>query len=102
MSAYEDALRELGFKSGGPEEELTAHLSEQDFGLVAGLARLREEAGFTREDIARAWAVPVAVIEDFERPGSDPALSTVRLYAASIGARYTYTLELDPQIRRDT
>ncbi|WP_048895881.1 helix-turn-helix domain-containing protein [Mycolicibacterium conceptionense] len=95
MSAYEDAIRELGFEPNGPEDQLCQHLSDQDTELIAGLVRLREAAGFTREDIARAWGVPIRVIEDFESPGSDPRLSTVRRYAAAIGVRYHHLSGLD-------
>lgn len=98
MNAYRMAIAELGLDPDGPEVQLNEHLADQDEQLIANLVRLRERAGLTVDELARAWCVPVSVIEDFERPGSDPRLSTVRLYAAAIGARYLHRARLDAGI----
>lgn len=79
-------------------ERLAAHLAKQDAEFLANLVALREEAGLTQADLAAAWGRHKTAVSQFEQPGNDPRLSTIRRYAASIGARYSHMVSLDGDV----
>ncbi|MET9328090.1 helix-turn-helix domain-containing protein [Tsukamurella sp. NPDC003166] len=101
MGAYEDALAELGVDPDGPEVALSEDLADADATFLAGLVELRKRAGLTQQDLADAWGRHKTAVSQFEHGGNDPRLSTIRRYAASIGARYTHALWLDPVLNPD-
>ena len=51
------------------------------------LVRVRLQRGLTVNDVAERMGIaPDAVVDQMERPDSDPHLSTVRRYAMAVGA----------------
>lgn len=102
MGAYEDLEAMLG-----PDEleellcaadKLADHLAAEDLHFLRELVRLRNLAKLTQEDVAAAWGGHKTAVSQFERLGHDPRLSTIRRYAAAVGARYTHSVELDTAV----
>ncbi|UOW93710.1 helix-turn-helix DNA binding domain protein [Gordonia phage Wrigley] len=79
-------------------ERLADHLANQDAKFLENLIALRDAAGLTQSDLAAAWGRHKTTVSQFEQPGNDPRMSTVRRYAASIGARYVHMVYLDSRI----
>ncbi|GAA4674573.1 hypothetical protein GCM10023197_32710 [Gordonia humi] len=81
-------------------DDLAHHLAEQDSEFLAALVAHRTAAGLTQADLAAAWGRHKTAVSQFEQPGNDPRLSTIRRYAASIGVRYQHFLSLDSAVHR--
>ncbi len=69
-----------------PYAGLRYMLAINDDELLEALVALRKARGLTREQVAERMNRSVSVVADFERPGVDPHLSTIRRYAVAIGA----------------
>lgn len=72
-----------------PEDEyamLRDRLADADDHLLEELVILRKCKKLTQSDVAKAMQRSKTAVSNFERLGSDPHLSTVRRYAAAIGA----------------
>ena len=95
MGIFEELAEEFGLGSESPEARLAADLAAADEQFMRQLVALRHSAGLTQEDLGRAWGRHKTTVSQFERPGADPRLSTIRRYAASIGARYIHHVVLD-------
>lgn len=105
MGAYQEYLRELE-EAGRLDQvdagqDLVEFLVEQDLEFMAELRRCRERAGLSQAAVARAWGRDPSAVSQFEKLGHDPKLSTIRRYAASIGARYTHEVELDRAVHSE-
>ena len=100
MGIFEELAEEFGIGQDSPEARLAADLAAADEHFMCQLVELRRAAGLTQDDLGRAWGRHKTAVSQFERPGADPRLSTIRRYAASIGARYVHFVELDPHIHR--
>lgn len=70
----------------GPEQRLSDELLAQDRKLMAELIKFRRSREITQGQIAERLDVTQATIAAFERRGNDPKLSTLRRYAAAVGA----------------
>jgi transcriptional regulator with XRE-family HTH domain len=100
MGIWEELAEEFGLGEDSVEARLAADLAHADEQFLIQLADLRRAAGLTQEDLGRAWGRHKTAVSQFERPGADPRLSTIRRYAASIGARYEHWVYLDRAIHR--
>lgn len=96
MGIFEELAEEFGLGQDSAEADLAADLAEADEVFLAQLVALRHVAGFTQEELGRAWGRHKTAVSQFERPGADPRLSTIRRYAASIGAQYRHIVMLSP------
>lgn len=79
--------------------ELNRWQELEDRILIVRLTQKRIEAGLTQEDVAEAMGCPVEYVALFENTDDgDPYLSTIRRYAAVVGAIYVHRVErLDPE-----
>lgn len=98
MTTYEQAMAMLSDGDVQSAERLADHLAKQDVSFLANLIALRDAAGLKQSDLAAAWGRHKTSVSQFEQPGNDPRMSTVRRYAASIGARYAHMVYLDSDI----
>lgn len=79
-----------------PDDEyamLRDRLADADDHLLEELVILRKCKKLTQSDVAKAMQRSKTAVSNFERLGSDPHLSTVRRYAAAIGALITHTVD---------
>lgn len=93
MSTFDDLARELGIDLSDPEVQLARDLSDADDELLETLVKIRKARGMTQQDVANALGRHKSSVSNFERLGADPHLSTIRRYAAAVGARITHTVE---------
>ena len=100
MGIFEELAEEFGIGKDSPEARLAADLAAADEKFMQQLVQLRHVVGLTQDDLGIAWGRHKTAVSQFERPGADPRLSTVRRYAASIGARYIHLVVLDRDIHR--
>ncbi|WP_349269132.1 helix-turn-helix domain-containing protein [Mycolicibacterium parafortuitum] len=100
MGIFEELAEEYGVGAESPEAQLAEDLAAADDQFMRRLVELRRDAGLTQEDLGQAWGRHKTAVSQFERPGADPRLSTIRRYAASIGARYYHNVRLDPRVHR--
>ncbi|WP_454791694.1 helix-turn-helix domain-containing protein [Mycolicibacterium lutetiense] len=100
MGIFEELAEEFGLGQDTPEAQLAADLAAADEEFMSQLVQLRRAAGLTQENLGKAWGRHKTAVSQFERPGADPRLSTIRRYAASIGARYVHFVSLDPRMHR--
>jgi ribosome-binding protein aMBF1 (putative translation factor) len=75
----------LGLNPADPDIIASAADAEAQMDLIETLVRAREAAGLTVADIARRMESTVAYVEDFERLGGDPHLTTCFGYARAVG-----------------
>lgn len=99
MSAYDELMRELEdageLGAVSASGALAEHLAAEDLAFLHDLGALRRPAGLRQKDIALAWGHRTSAVRQFEKPGHDPRLSTIRRYAAAVGVRYRHHAELD-------
>lgn len=98
MTTYEQALAMLSQDDLDAVDQLTAHLFHQDTAFLQNLIAQRVAADLTQDDLAAAWGRHKTAVSQFEQSGHDPRLSTIRRYAASIGARYRHVVYLDSSL----
>lgn len=55
--------------------------------LMRDLVGLRVKHDLTQQVVAERMSVSQSAVSQFERPGSNPTLSTIRRYALAVGAR---------------
>ena len=70
-------------------------LAKNDYRLLRDLIRVRNERGFTQQDVADLLGVSQQAISKFERLDADPRLSTIRQYAHAVGALVAHAVEVD-------
>ncbi|WP_051033655.1 helix-turn-helix transcriptional regulator [Rhodococcus sp. JVH1] len=93
MTDFEDLARDLGIDLDDPEEQLARDLAEADDNLLEDLVALRHRRGLKQQDIADAIGRHKSSVSNFERLGADPHMSTIRRYAAAVGARVRHIVE---------
>ena len=95
-----DPLKELARAAGldpeSPQFRLRQKLAENDAHLIERLVAIRQLMGLSQQDVAEAMRVPVSTVRNFEDIGSDPRLSTIRRYAAAVGAGISTTVKIWP------
>lgn len=88
----------------GPPDALQALAEEQvreDRDMLAGLVRLRKERDLTHAEVGSLLGVTGSAIQQFERVGGDPRLSTIRRYALALGALVRHDIAPDCEPRLD-
>jgi transcriptional regulator with XRE-family HTH domain len=93
--------------AGDPYTPLREHLALNDDQLLEDLVAMRKAKRLTQEQVAGRMNRSKTAVSNFERLGADPHLSTIRRYAAAVGARVTtrvsdFDEELDEQMPTET
>lgn len=78
--------------AGDPYGPLRQHLAQNDDELLEALVAMRKAKRLTQEQVAQRMNRSKTAVSNFERLGADPHLSTIRRYAAAVGARITTRL----------
>lgn len=86
----EELERAAGLDPDSPDYRLRQQLAEADDQLIEHLVQLRKDKGLTQKVVAERMKRDVAAVSNFERLRADPHLSTIRRYAAAIGASITH------------
>lgn len=86
----------LGLDLTDPEVIAAGADAEAHAALIESLVRTRKAAGLTVAEVARRMESSVARVEDFERIGGDPHLTTCFRYARAVGARLDMAAEAQP------
>ncbi|MCF8570452.1 helix-turn-helix domain-containing protein [Gordonia sp. HY002] len=100
MSSFDDAMSLVDEADLDAAEDLASHLAAQDAKFLEGLVAHRAASGLTQADLAAAWGRHKTAVSQFEQPGNDPKLSTIRRYAASAGIRYHHFVSFDSTVHR--
>ena len=82
--------RAAGLDPDSPSYKLATALAEADDELLEALVQMRKDKGLTQTEVAKRMKRDKAAVSNFERLSADPHLSTVRRYAAAIGASVTH------------
>lgn len=77
---------EAGLDPYSQDYQLRQSLAEEDDNLLERLVRIRKAKGLSQQDVADRMNRNRSAVCNFERLGHDPHLSTIRRYAAAIGA----------------
>lgn len=86
----DDLDRAAGLDPDSPDYRLRRQLAEADDELIERLVQMRKDKGLTQKVVAERMKRDVAAVSNFERLRLDPHLSTIRRYAAAIGASITH------------
>lgn len=76
----------LGLDLTDPETAALTAATARDTDLVECLVRIRRDQGLTQAQVAERMECSQPNVSAFERTGGDPHLSTIRRYAAAVGA----------------
>lgn len=76
----------LGIDETDERDVLAGELVRADLAWVDQLVRRRKQLGLSQAQVAAAMGRSQSVVSDIETMNSDPRLSTLRRYAAAIGA----------------
>jgi transcriptional regulator with XRE-family HTH domain len=76
----------LGLDPADPEIAALAAATDRDMDLIERLVQVRHDRGLTQRDVAERMGRSQPNVSAFERTGGDPHLSTIRRYAAAVGA----------------
>ena len=94
---YMDSLDQLeqaaGLDPDSQDSRLRRQLAEADDELIERLVQMRKYKGLTQKVVAERMKRDVAAVSNFERLRADPHLSTIRRYAAAIGASITHVVD---------
>lgn len=86
-----DAIeRSAGLDPDSADYRLRETLAKEDSDLLEQLVQMRKEKGLTQQVVSERMRRDKAAVSNFERLSSDPHLSTIRRYAAAIGAIVTH------------
>lgn len=66
-------------------------LSDMSFDLATHIRQLREELGWTQEDLAKRAHIDQGDLSRIERGGTDPRWSTVNRIISALGESFTLT-----------
>lgn len=91
IHAHLDAL--LGITETDDYGKLRDRLVDADDILIERLVSLRKQKRLTQQEVAERMNRSKTAVSNFERLGSDPHLSTIRRYAAAVGALVTHCVE---------
>jgi DNA-binding transcriptional regulator YiaG len=69
-----------------PHAPLHAQLARNDSRLLEELVAMRKRKHLSQDTVAARMNCSVTAVSNFERLGDDPHLSTIRRYAAAVGA----------------
>jgi len=83
----------LGLDVEDDYAKLRARLADADDRLLEDLVIMRKCKRMTQSDVAELMQRSKTAVSNFERLGSDPHLSTIRRYAAAVGALITHTVD---------
>jgi len=90
MDSLEELERAAGLDPDSADFRLRQQLAEADDDLIERLVQMRKDKGLTQKIVAKRMNRDVAAVSNFERLRADPHLSTIRRYAAAIGASITH------------
>ena len=90
MDGLEELERAAGLDPDNADYQLRQQLAEADDQLIERLVQMRKDKGLTQKVVAERMKRDVAAVSNFERLRADPHLSTIRRYAAAIGASITH------------
>ncbi|WP_146084433.1 helix-turn-helix domain-containing protein [Rathayibacter sp. AY1C1] len=79
----------------GAEYRRARKLAENDYALIAALVEVRDVAGLRQKDVADLLGVSQQAVSKFERFDGDPRLSSIRQYAAAVGALIEHSVTVD-------
>lgn len=91
----QDIAELLGLDAADPETAALGEATARDMDLIERLVQVRHDQGLTQRDVAERMGRSQPNISAFERIGGDPHLSTVRRYAAAVGARVQWQVVVD-------
>ncbi|QNJ91441.1 helix-turn-helix transcriptional regulator [Mycolicibacterium fluoranthenivorans] len=98
MWDLDDIERAAGIDPDSADYHLRDALAESDHELLEQLVALRKRKGLTQQVVAERMKRDKAAVSNFERLSSDPHLSTIRRYAAAIGAYVKHDVRDSAQI----
>ena len=78
-----------------PEVAALSAATERDMDLIDRLVLIRRDQNLTQREVAERMGRSQPNVSAFERVGGDPHLSTVRRYAAAIGASVHWVVSVD-------
>jgi transcriptional regulator with XRE-family HTH domain len=90
MLDLDDLERAAGLDPDSADYRLREQLAAADDDLLERLVQMRKDKGLTQQAVADRMHRDKAAVSNFERLNVDPHLSTIRRYAAAIGAAYTH------------
>jgi transcriptional regulator with XRE-family HTH domain len=77
---------EAEIRGSDPYADLHDHLARNDDRMLDDLVAMRKKKGLSQDVVAARMNRSKTAVSNFERLGADPHLSTIRRYAAAIGA----------------
>lgn len=89
MDPMEQFESELAAKENHPYTPLHAQLAHNDSRMLEKLVAMRKIKGLSQDTVAARMNRSKTAVSNFERLGDDPHLSTIRRYAAAVGAKIT-------------
>lgn len=92
MADLDSLVLAAGIDPKSDDHQLRAMLAEADDELLEQLVALRKTKGMRQKDVAERMRRDKSAVSIFEQLGSDPHLSTIRRYAAAIGAIVTHSV----------
>jgi transcriptional regulator with XRE-family HTH domain len=87
MNTIEQLEAEL--TSNDPYGALQDRLVQNDDNMLEELVAMRKRKGLSQDVVASRMNRSKTAVSNFERLGADPHLSTIRRYAAAVGAQIT-------------
>ena len=93
MESLDQLERAAGLDPDRQDSRLRRQLAEADDELIERLVQMRKDKGLTQKVVAERMKRDVAAVSNFERLRADPHLSTIRRYAAAIGASITHGVD---------
>lgn len=101
LNNVDDLISALeGELAADPYGRLHERLAQNDDELLEALVVLRRTKKLTQDQVAERMGRSKTAVSNFERLGADPHLSTIRRYAAAIGALISTGVE-DYDLVRD-
>lgn len=85
----------LGLDADDQETRALDDATAADMDLLERLVQVRRDQGLTQRDVAERMGRSQPNVSAFERIGGDPHLSTLRRYAAAVGARVRWQVIVD-------
>ncbi|MFN6544745.1 helix-turn-helix domain-containing protein [Mycolicibacterium nivoides] len=93
MDELEALERAAGLDPDSQDYRLRESLAKADNELLENLVRMRKAKGLTQQVVADRMKRDKSAVSNFERLGTDPHLSTIRRYAAAIGASVEHRVQ---------
>ncbi|RFZ03861.1 Helix-turn-helix domain protein [Mycobacterium marinum] len=92
MKDLDQLEREAGIDPDSADSRLRHALAKADDDLLERLVQMRKDKGLTQQVVADRMRRDKAAVSNFERLSADPHMSTIRRYAAAIGACVTHVI----------